>query len=694
MSQKTASRVAWTVGVTAILLTAGQLAFMYADRRIPQPSGSTDIVNLAWNLANALNVVVNAAAAVIAILLVTRRPDNRIGWLFLVAAFTLGLSGFTAAYGVHALWVDPGSLPAGHLAYWVAAWSGFIPLAALTLLLIEFPTGAPRTPRWGVAERFVMCGWLVTISASALFSALNWSHPFRKTMWTTGPMALVFVLTVFLIPVVGSFATSIAAMINRYRKATGDERLQLKWFVVGAGLVLLTILITIPWNNPTTTLLQDAAIIFWLVAIAVSILKYRLYEIDIVINRAVLYGTLAVFITLVYVGLVVGVGTLVGNDHSPLLSALAAAVVAVAFQPVRQWARRLANRVVYGSRATPYEVLSNFAERISGTYAAQDVLPQMAQIVAAGTGAERAVVWLRVGDELRAEASSGNEPLTASVKVVGGAMPAAMGDGEFAAPVRDQGELLGAISVRMPRAESLSEAGERLVGDVASQAGLVLSNARLIEELRASRQRIVAAQDQTRRRLERNIHDGAQQQLIALAMKLRLMGGMVGKDPDKERELAEQLVSETQDALENLRDLARGIYPPLLQDKGLVSALEAQARKSPVPTTVQADGVSRYPQELEAAVYFCTLEAMQNAAKYAHASTMTVRLSEQAGRLLFDVTDDGSGFDPSANGHGSGLQGMADRLEALGGRLEVRSGIGHGTTIGGNLPLSAAATQD
>jgi signal transduction histidine kinase len=353
---------------------------------------------------------------------------------------------------------------------------------------------------------------------------------------------------------------------------------------------------------------------------------------------------------------------------------------------MRQSARRLANRVVYGSRATPYEVLSDFAERIAGTYAAQDVLPQMAQIVAAGTGAERTVVWLRVGDELRAEASSGEAPAAPVIRIDGGRMPV-MPEGEFAAPVTNQGELLGAISVRMPRAEPLSDAGERLIGDVASQAGLVLSNARLIEELRASRQRIVAAQDQARRRLERNIHDGAQQQLVALAVKLRLMGAMVGKDPDKERALADQMVAETQDALENLRDLARGIYPPLLQDKGLVSALQAQARKNAVPTTVEFDGVSRYPQELEAAVYFCTLEALQNAAKYASATRVVVRLAEREGRLTFDVIDDGAGFDPGLNGHGSGLQGMADRLEALGGRLDIRSGVGQGTTVGGALPI-------
>ncbi|HEY1331508.1 MAG TPA: ATP-binding protein [Actinomycetota bacterium] len=685
MSEKTASRAAWIAGTIAILLTAGQVAFMFVDRNVAQPPGSSDVINLSWNLANVLNALTIAVAVGIAILLVSRRPENRIGWLFLLAALTQSASGFGAAYGVHAIWVDPGSLPAGNLAYWAATWVGLITIMALTLLMIEFPTGIPRTPRWHVAERVVLVGWLVAITGSASFAALNWSHPFDQSR-VSGPIAALSAVFIFLIPIVGSFATSIAAMINRYRHATGDERLQLKWFVVGAALFLVTILISIPWNNPVTTALQDAAIIFWFAAIAVAILKYRLYEIDLVINRAVLYGTLAVFITLVYVGLVVGIGTLVGNNRSPLLSAVAAAIVAVAFQPVRQWARKLANRVVYGSRATPYEVLSNFAERIAGTYAAQDVLPQMAQIVAAGTGAERTVVWLRVGDELRAEASSGAAPPASSIPIADGAMPA-MPDGEFAAPVTDQGELLGAISVRMPRAEPLSEAGARLIGDVASQAGLVLSNVRLIEELRASRHRIVAAQDQARRRLERNIHDGAQQQLIALALKLRLMGTMVGKDPNRERDLAEQLLGETQEALENLRDLARGIYPPLLQDKGLVSALEGQARKSLVPMTVQADGVDRYSQDVEAAVYFCTLEAMQNAAKYAEATRVTVHLSERDGRLTFDITDDGRGFDPSANGHGSGLQGMSDRLEALGGRLEVRSEMGRGTTIGGNLPL-------
>ena len=385
--------------------------------------------------------------------------------------------------------------------------------------------------------------------------------------------------------------------------------------------------------------LSNLAFLCLYAAIGIAVLKYRLYEIDVVISKAVLYGSLAVFITAVYVGLVAGVGTLVGNRRNALLSALAAAVVAVAFQPVRQWARRLANRVVYGRRASPYQVLSEFAQRIGGAYSSEDVLPQMAHIVAAGTGAERVVVWLRVDDEFRPGACSDERPHPAGLAVDGlpadvlpfdgQAMPP-VPDADLSVPVVHQGDLLGAISVRMPKAEPLGPAGEQLVADVASQAGLVLSNAGLIEDLRASRQRLVTAQDDARRRLERNIHDGAQQDLVALAIKLRIAAMTLDDDPAQQ--ILGELQADAAGALENLRDLARGIYPPLLADLGLAAALSAQASKSPVPVTVEADGIGRFPQDTEAAVYFCCLEALQNIAKYAHATQPGSAFGPRTGR--------------------------------------------------------------
>jgi signal transduction histidine kinase len=210
---------------------------------------------------------------------------------------------------------------------------------------------------------------------------------------------------------------------------------------------------------------------------------------------------------------------------------------------------------------------------------------------------------------------------------------------------------------------------------------------RLIEEVRASRQRLVAAQDEERRRLERNIHDGAQQQLVALTVKLRLLEQLASRDPDKATQLATQLQSETTQALEDLRDLARGIYPPLLADEGLPAALAAQARKAPVPVIVDADGIGRYAADVEAAVYFSCLEALQNVAKYAEATRATVRLRGGADELRFEVEDDGRGFDPAATGYGTGVQGMIDRLAALGGEVRVVSEPGSGTTVVGSLPV-------
>jgi signal transduction histidine kinase len=427
--------------------------------------------------------------------------------------------------------------------------------------------------------------------------------------------------------------------------------------------------------------------------------KYRLYDIDVVINKTVVVAVLAAFVTAVYLAIVVGIGAAIGTTGKPnvLLSIAATAIIALAFQPLRERARRLADRVVYGKRATPYEVLSEFSERMAGSYSTEDVLPRMARILGEGTGATRTEVWLRVGDRLQLAASwpEGAEPEKTALPIPEGELPT-FPDVDRALPVRHQAELLGALTLTKPVNEPVTPAEEKLLSDLASQAGLMLRNVRLTAELQArlvelrdSRRRLVTAQDEERRRLERNLHDGAQQQLVALAVKQRLAEGLVRRDPDKAAQILADLQAETAEALANLRDLARGIYPPLLADKGLPAALEAHARKVPMPVTVEAEGLGRYPQEVEAAVYFCCLEALQNVAKYAEAASATVSLSAKAGDLNFVVIDDGKGFDPGAMPPGSGLQGMADRLEAQGGTLEVRSEPGTGTIVTGRIPARA-----
>jgi len=393
-----------------------------------------------------------------------------------------------------------------------------------------------------------------------------------------------------------------------------------------------------------------------------------------VINKTVVYGLLAAVVTAIYVAIVVGIGTLVGSGGSAFLSAVAAAIVALLFQPLRRRAQHFANRIVYGDRATPYEVLSGFSERLADTYSVDDVLPRLARVLGEGIGAERISILLRTGERI-APIASWPEGDTASASNV------------RAFQVRHQGDPLGEIRIAMPANEAMDAGKERLATDVAAQAGLVLRNAGLVADLRDSRRRIVAAQDERARKLERNIHDGAQQQLVALAVKLGLAERVMRSDAAAAEAMVAEAKVETNDALENLRDLARGIYPPLLADQGLAAALRSQARKAAIPVEVEPDGIGRYPAETEAAVYFSCLEALQNVAKYAEASSATVRLSQSNGSLTFEVTDDGRGFDPEAAERGSGLQGMADRVAALGGTLTVRSAPGEGTSISGALPV-------
>jgi signal transduction histidine kinase len=331
-------------------------------------------------------------------------------------------------------------------------------------------------------------------------------------------------------------------------------------------------------------------------------------------------------------------------------------------------------------------VLSEFSEHVGETYSGEDVLQRMVRLLAEGTGARTTVVWLRIDSELRPAATWPSDGESPAPRVFSGDNLSAFADETLALPVRYQGEILGALSLTKPPNENASPVEQKLVNDLAAQAGLVLRNSRLIEDLRASRQRLVAAQDEERRRLERNLHDGAQQQLVALAVKARLASALVGKEPAKELEMLVDLQEGLGDALETLRDLARGIYPPLLADKGLASALEAQSRKAAMPVRVETDGICRYSQEFEAAVYFCVLEALQNASKYADASDVAVRLWRENGDLLFSVADDGRGFDQETTTLGTGLLNMSDRLAALGGTLDIRSRPGGGTTVSGRIP--------
>ena len=627
---------------------------------------------------------------VVGFFVLSRRPDNRLAWLMVAMGVFAATMGPLTGYGAFAVEHD---LPFGPLALAIGG-PGWVPFIAISgFLLLLFPDGHLPSPRWR------WFAWLCGSALTIVFVTI-WFYPgdFADSGYpeienpigieALGPVLDVFGFLLLAAPllVVGGFVS----LVVRMRRTTDDVvRHQIRWLAYAASVMALFFLLSfLPglgndegWGGAIQTI---GAMSFMLIPVAtgLAVLRYRLYDIDVVIRKTVVIAIVVAFIALVYVGVVAGVGALVGSTGSPLLSALAAGIVALVFQPVRARARRFADRIVYGRRATPYEVVATFGDQLAGTYSSDDVLPRLARVLGEGVGAERAEVRMIVDEELRTVATWPPDAPGASDDLV--------------VEVRHQGQVLGALAVSMPVSDPIDQTREQLVRDLAAQAGLVLRNERLTQQLRArltdlqaAQKRLVTAQDGERRRLERNIHDGAQQQLVALQVRQRLVEQLIDRDPAKAKEMVVALQVDTGAALDDLRDLARGIYPPLLADKGLVAALEAQARKSPIPVRVDADGVDRLPQDIEAAVYFSVLEGLQNVAKYAQATSASVSFERSNGELRFRVHDDGRGFDPSETGYGTGLQGIADRLGALDGRVEVESAPGAGATLSGSVPVPA-----
>ena len=635
-------------------------------------------------------------------LIASRTERNPIGWLLMMIGVGFLLGGFTDEYLRYALPRGPDDHPFILFSAWLTSWVFTFVAFPVPWILLLFPDGKLPTRRWKpVAIAIAVLEGILLLGSILSPGPIDVDFPGPVPNNPTGVPALenvlepVFAVGGLLLLVIG--LSTVGALVFRYRRSVGEERQQMRWFVAAVGLAtpLLIVAIISGWGlapNESTTVNDLLFFAFFAVlaigipgACAIAILRYRLYELDIVVKKTVLYALVAlVLIAIFFVFAILVGGAFIEANPLAILGSIA---IGLAFLPVVRVARRVADRVVYGGRATPYEVLTEFSDRVGGSYASEDVLPRMARVLADAVGARDAVVWLHVGNELRPSGivwSDGPHPSPVAVR--GSGIPRLPAD--CAVEVQDRGQLLGALSVSMPANDPINPSKERLVRDLASQAGLVLRNVRLIEELRASRQRLVAAQDEERRKLERNIHDGAQQQLVALTVKLRLLEQIAGRDPAKATEIANQLQQEATSALDDLRDLARGIYPPLLADKGLAAALEAQARKLSVPVSVDAGDLGRFSQDVEAAIYFSCLEALQNVTKYAEASQVRISLARSNGRLSFAVTDDGVGFDPASATHGTGLQGIADRLDALGGTFDIVSTVGEGTAVNGSVPIS------
>lgn len=693
------SSTAWVtaaLAATVALIVAAFVVVLRVENAPDQASWQTPRDMVGWG-------ALMLAAAVTGWFVARAQPENRVGAMLAGGALCGATGAFADAWSSYALYTRPGEVyggVAGEFGSDIGLWAVWVLLAVH--LPLRFPTGEPMSNRWRWVGR---AGTLAAVLCSVeIFhpNAFSDETAFADLPGVTNPigipgagpvLAAVFEVGIYLLFAATFLAA--ASLFVRYRRSQGQERRQLKVVAVATvaeivGLLAVANLMNVADGAPQEVLsvAGDLLTLVVPVSIGVAIVRHGLFGIDVIINRAIVYGALAAFITGVYVGVVVGIGAVVGSSEEPnlALSIVATAVVAVAFQPVRDRVQRIANRLVYGERATPYEVITTFSHRMADVLSPDEVLPRMAEAAGRGVGADAATIRLHLGDLVREASWPDGETV--------GDAP------DLSLPIVHQGDDVGSLEVRKPRNEPITRKDRALLVDLASQAGLGLRNLgltgelqRRLEELQASRQRLVAAQDLERRRIERDLHDGAQQLLIALKIKLTVASSAAEDEGANETaELLDEAARHAQEALQTLRDLTHGIYPQLLAERGLKAALVSQAAKSPIPVTVEGD-IDRQPQEVEAALYFCCLEALQNIGKYAGASSATVRLSDGDGVLTFEVVDDGKGFDPATTPPGSGTQNMADRIDALGGSLTVTSAVGAGTTVRATVPVSSTAAS-
>lgn len=527
-----------------------------------------------------------------------------------------------------------------------------------------------------------------------------------------------------------------AGYARRCRVASPLDRARLQWMgwgvvvaaVVASGVALLEVLLSWP-RDPGAVALAGTAVLP--AAFVASTFRRALGVVERVLVQTIVIGGLVGIVGIAYVLVVIGLGRAPRGDERSILrlSMLAAALAAVGALPARDRIEQWANERVYGERHSPDEALRTFGGRMSRSVPMDELLLQLAESLRKTMSLRAAEVWTGVGgvldravavpDRGPARIQLGTEELAVASRahVQGNAwvqvwMPALLDDRADhqvrVAVIAHLGELLGLIvTERRVDDPAFTDDEDRALTELARQVGLALHNVRLDSalqasldelearnaELQASRLRIVTAADESRRRIERNLHDGAQQHLVALAVKVGMLKQLFATDPETAAAMADELRGDVQETLTELRELAHGIYPPLLRDRGLSEALRTAANRAVLPTEVDAADVGRYPSEVEAAIYFCCLEAVQNAGKHAgEGSRVTVSVRSTADVLVFEIADDGAGFDAaSGRGAGHGFENMRDRVGAVGGSLVVESSVGGGTRVRGTVPVGPAS---
>lgn len=615
--------------------------------------------------------------AVVGTLIAWRRPENRLWWVFCLGAVSMTVLGAGGEYARRALIDAPGSLPAGMFVAWLADFAALPTVGLLAGVLPQlFPTGQAVSRRWRPA---VWAG-----VAFMVFGAVgNGFYPQKlESVPVENPYAIASAKGLFaaLIALSGlcglaACAGGVASLVVRWRRSRGEQRQQLKWFL--AGLILLPVPVAL---HGVSNLVSDAAFSVAFVVIpvtmGVAILRYRLYDLNLVVRRTLVYLLVSGLIAGVYLGIVAAAETAVGGAVSLGVHVLAAVVAAAGFQPLRAWAQRGVDRLFYGDRSRPYEALARLGHRLADTVLPEAVLPGVVEAVADALRLPYAAIELGDGNDWTLAAEHGQA------------------DGEAVSfPLTYQGGLVGRMVV-CPRGsgDALTDDDHRLLTDLARQAGVAAHAVRTTAALAQSRAELVAAREEERRRLRRDLHDGLGPTLAGVTLGLHAAATRIGTDPDKACRLLAGLEAQVEEAVADIRRLVYGLRPPALDEFGLVRAIQLHGSRLEghdglaVTVDAPAEGLGQLSAAVEVAAYRIVIEALTNVARHTDAQSCKVRLSLN-GALEIEVADDGPGL-PDDHRAGVGITAMRERATELGGSLQIASGT-TGTKVTARLPVVA-----
>ena len=670
--------LAWLIWGALVGLLIADLLFLSAN------------VQFSWEAAFRLPLL---AFGTVGALIVAHRPQHPIGWVFCTSSLLAVLALAAEGYAAYALETRPGVLPSGIWMAWLASWIGDTAwLLLMTFTFLLFPNGQLPSSRWRPFAWFLV-GFILLITVTELL----WPGPLTlglsKGTPINNPVGIEEMATiprledspVFFIFLLGLVITCMGSAVLRLRGAGEKERVQIKWAVYTVALLMvafvaMAVMHQVSNSAPLTraiNVLSNLIFAVFPIALGIAILRHQLYDINLIINRTLVYAVLTVSIIGLYVLIVGGIGTLIHTRGNLAVSLLATGLVAVLFQPLRERLQRGVNRLMYGERDDPYAVLSRLNKRLAVTLDPASILPTVAQTVKEAFKLPYVAITVRDNSACKVAAEAGT-PVTELLTL----------------PLVYQRETVGQL-VFAPRSsgEVFSPVDQELMNDLAHQAGTAIHAMRLTEDLQRSREHLVRAREEERRRIRRDLHDGLGPTLAAMNLHTGVLRRLITQDPEGAEATVMELRAEIRRAITDIRQLVYDLRPPTLDELGLFGAIRARAAE--LTSTVDhhsfqviveaPESLPPLPAAVEVAAFRIVQEALTNAVKHASARQCWVIL-EVDSCLHLSVSDDGVGL-PEVYAAGVGLRSMRERTEELGGSFTLQSSRKGGTRVTVQLPL-------